>query len=329
MSEKIYLSLIKPTGTPTLGNYLGALKYWAEPQNEFNCLYGVADLHAITVRVEPQDLYNQTLSIYAMLLAVGIDPEKSTLFIQSHVPAHAELGWLLNCYTAYGELGRMTQFKDKMAKNEVNISAGLFNYPVLMAADILLYNADFVPVGEDQKQHVELCRTIADRVNHFNGDVFKVPEAYIPKTGARIKSLKNPMLKMSKSDGDDMGCISMLDDKDTIIKKFKRATTDSEAIVRYAEGKDGINNLMTIYSAMTGKAFAEIEREFDGRGYGDFKMTVGEAVANGLKPVITKYNGFMADKAGLKALIDIGDQKARERAEVTVRRVRETLGFVM
>ena len=327
-NKKTYLSLIKPTGLPTLGNYLGALKYWAAPQEEFDCLYGVADLHAITVKTDPEALRRQSMSVFALLLAVGINPDKSILFVQSQISAHAELAWILGCFTMYGELARMTQFKDKSQKGESGISAGLFTYPALMAADILLYDADYVPVGEDQKQHVELCRDIAERVNAQYGEVFTLPEAYIPTTGARIKSLKDPTVKMSKSDGDNMGCIGLLDSRDEIINKFKRAVTDSEMLIRYAEGKEGINNLMTIYSAVTGKNNEEIQREFDGRGYGDFKLAVGEAVADELAPVIARYNELMADEPALLALMKQGAERAGAYAYHTLRRVKEKIGFV-
>ena len=246
--KKRSLSLIQPTSVPTLGNYLGAMKGWPAFQEEFETVYGVADLHSITVRQDPQKLRKQTMELYAMLLAIGLEPEKGIIFIQSHVPAHSQLGWLLNCYTQFGELSRMTQFKDKSAQHSDNINAGLFTYPCLMAADILLYQADIVPVGADQKQHVEICRDIANRFNGIYGNVFKVPEPYIPKSGARVMSLADPTRKMSKSDPNPKGTVYLTDEPNVIMKKFKSAVTDSEMSVRYAEGKDGINNLMTIYS---------------------------------------------------------------------------------
>ena len=268
--KKRVLSMIQPTGMFTLGNYLGALKNFVALQDDYECVYALADLHAITVRQEPAAFSKNTLSAYAMMLALGIDPEKSIFFIQSQVPQHAQLAWVLNCYTQFGELSRMTQFKDKSAKHADNINAGLFTYPCLMAADILLYNADYVPIGADQKQHLELARNVAERFNGLYSPTFVVPEGLIPKTGARIMSLQDPTKKMSKSDENTAGFITMLDTPDQIMKKFKRAVTDSEACVRYAEGKDGINNLMGIYSCITGKSYEEIEKEFEGRGFGDF-----------------------------------------------------------
>ena len=270
IKKKRVLSMIQPTGVFTLGNYLGALKNFVALQDDYECVYALADLHAITVRQEPAAFRKNTLSAYAMMLALGIDPEQSIFFIQSQVPEHAQLAWILNCYTQFGELSRMTQFKDKSAKHADNVYAGLFTSPCLMAADILLYNADYVPVGADQKQHLELARDVAERFNGLYSPTFVVPEGLIPKTGARIMSLQDPTKKMSKSDDNTASFITMLDTPDQIMKKFKRAVTDSEACVRYAEGKDGINNLMGIYSCITGKSYGEIEREFDGRGYGEF-----------------------------------------------------------
>ena len=286
--KKRSLSLIQPTSTPTLGNYLGAMKGWTEFQDDFDTIFGIADLHSITVRQEPQKLRQQTVQLYAQLMAVGLDPNKSILFIQSHVPQHSQLGWLLNCYTQFGELNRMTQFKDKSQQHSDNVNAGLFTYPCLMAADILLYQADVVPVGADQKQHLEITRDIAERFNGIYGNVFTVPEPYIPKAGARVMSLADPSRKMSKSDPNPRGTIYLTDEPSVIMKKFKSAVTDSEMSVRYADGKDGINNLMTIYSAVTGKDYQSIEDEFRGRGYGDFKTAVGEAVVAELEPVQKK-----------------------------------------
>ena len=264
--KKVILSAIKPTGTLNLGGYLGAMKSWVELQDEYNCLYCIADLHALTIKIDPAVLRKNSLDLFALYIACGIDPEKSILFYQSHVSQHAELGWILDCYTMFGELSRMTQFKDKAAKNADNVNAGLFTYPSLMAADILLYQADLVPVGEDQRQHLEICRDIATRFNGRYSETFKLPEAFTPKVGARVKSLSNPANKMSKRESDANGTVELLDPRDVVIRKFKKAVTDSEAVVRYADGKDGINNLMNIYSAITGKTFAEIEREFDGKG---------------------------------------------------------------
>ncbi|MBR6755075.1 MAG: tryptophan--tRNA ligase, partial [Clostridia bacterium] len=279
--KKTILSGVQPSGTLTIGNYLGALRNWATLQYDYNCYFCVADLHAITVRQVPADLRQNCLKTLALYLASGIDPEANALFLQSHVPAHAELSWVLSCYTMFGELSRMTQFKDKSAKHSDNINAGLFTYPVLMAADILLYQPDLVPVGNDQKQHIELARDIANRFNNTYSETFKIPEPYMPTAGARIMSLSDPTSKMSKSDFGD-GSIFLLDDKDTVIRKIKRAVTDSGSEVRFAEGKDGINNLMSIYSAFTEKSFDEIEKEFEGKGYGVFKLAVAEVVADAL-----------------------------------------------
>ena len=286
--KKVMLSGIKPSGDLTLGSYLGPLHHWPKMIEEYDCYYFMADLHAITVRQNPADLRRRTLEQLAQYIACGLDPEKCTLFIQSHVHQHAELGWVLNCYAMFGELSRMTQFKDKSAKNADNINGGLFTYPSLMAADILLYQPDFVPVGDDQKQHVELARNIVQRFNGVYGEVFRMPEPYIPKVGARIMSLTNPAAKMSKSDNGDTGRVTLMDDPAVIMKQFKRAVTDSdtEHCVRYdPENKPGVANLMTIYSAVTGRSFDEIEKEFDGLGYGKFKPAVGEAVVEMLRPI--------------------------------------------
>lgn len=281
-TRQIQFSGIKPTGALTLGSYLGAIKNWSELVSKYESIFCIVDMHSITIRMDPAELRKNTLEQLAYYIACGLDPESCILFIQSHVPQHAELSWVLGCYTMFGELSRMTQFKDKAAKNAENINAGLFTYPVLMAADILLYNADFVPVGDDQKQHVEICRDIASRFNGIYGDVFKLPEALIPKVGARIMSLVEPDKKMSKSE-DESGCILLSDSNDAIMKKFKRAVTDSEMCVRYdPENKAGISNLMAIYSTITGKSFAKIEEEFSGKGYGVFKTAVGETVCAAL-----------------------------------------------
>ena len=326
--KKIIFSAIQPTGVFTLGNYLGAIKNWKNLQDDYNCLFSVADLHAITVRQESAALRKQSLDSAALLLACGIDPEKSILFLQSHNPRHAELAWVLNCYTSFGELSRMTQFKDKSAKNEHNINAGLFTYPALMAADILLYGTDLVPVGLDQKQHVELARDIAERFNQLYGDTFTVPEPYILQTGKKIYSLAEPTKKMSKSDENLNSFIGILDTRDVIIKKFKRAVTDSDTCVRYAEGKDGINNLMTIYSCFTGKTMEEIEREFDGKGYGDFKTAVGQVCCDKLIPVQQEYQRILADKAYLEEVMKKGADEASYYARKTLSKVRRKLGFV-
>ena len=327
--RKRSLSLIQPTSVPTLGNYLGALKGWPSFQEEFDTIYGVADLHSITVRQDPQMLRRQTNELYAMLLALGLDAENGIVFIQSHVPTHAQLAWLLNCYTQFGELSRMTQFKDKSAQHSDNINAGLFTYPCLMAADILLYNADVVPVGADQKQHLEITRDIAQRFNGIYGNVFTVPDAYIPQNGARVMSLQDPAKKMSKSDPNPKGTVYLTDTPDVIMKKFKSAITDSEMCVRYADGKDGINNLMTVYSAVTSKSFEEIEKEFQGRGYGDFKKAVGEAVVAELAPVQEKYNRLIADKAYIKECQQKGAERALRISQRTLDKAMKKIGFLM
>lgn len=327
-AKKIVFSGIQPSGGITLGNYLGALKNWITLQDDYNCVYSLVDLHAITVRQEPATLRRNTLNAYALLLACGIDTEKSIFFVQSHVPAHAELAWILNCYTQFGELSRMTQFKDKSAKHADNINAGLFTYPTLMAADILLYQADLVPVGADQKQHLELSRDIAARFNGIYGQTFTVPDGYIPKTGARIMSLLDPTRKMSKSDESEGAYIGMLDKPDEIMRKFRRAVTDSEACVRYAEGKDGINNLMGIYSCVTGKTYEEIEREFEGKGYGDFKTAVGEAVVSHLRPIQEEFARLSADKSYIEQCYTEGAQKAASLAARTLRKAMKKVGFV-
>ena len=327
--KKVMLSGIKPSGDLTLGSYLGAIKNWKEREEEFDNYYFMADLHAITVRQNPADLRRRTMEQLAQYIACGLDPQKNTLFIQSHVHQHAELGWVLNCYAMFGELSRMTQFKDKSAKNADNINGGLFTYPSLMAADILLYQPDFVPVGEDQKQHVELTRDIAVRFNHIYGDVFKLPEPYIPKVGARIMSLANPEAKMSKSENEDPGRVCLMDRPEDIMRLFKRAITDSEMCVRYdPEHKKGISNLMTIYSAATGKSFAQIESEFAGQGYGTFKAAVGESVVELLRPIREEATRLLADKAYLQDVCRMGAEKASRIADKTLRKVYKKVGFV-
>ncbi len=328
--RKRSLSLIQPTSVPTLGNYLGAMRGWAAFQQEFDTVYGVADLHSITVRQDPQKLRKQTNELFAMLLALGLDPDEGIVFIQSQVPTHAQLGWILNCFTQFGELSRMTQFKDKAAQHKDNVNAGLFTYPCLMAADILLYQADIVPVGADQKQHLEITRDIAARFNGIYGNVFTVPDAYIPKTGAaRVMSLQDPTRKMSKSDPNPKGTIYLTDAPETIMKKFKSAVTDSEMCVRYAEGKDGINNLMTIYSAVTGDSLEKIESDFAGKGYGDFKKAVGEAVVAELEPFQKKYNEIIADKQYLKECQQKGAEKALRVSSRTLGKVMKKVGFLI
>ncbi len=323
------LSCIQPSGLLTLGNYLGALKNWTQMQSQFDCTFAVADLHAITVRQEPAKLRSQIYSTFALLLALGIDPEQNTVFIQSQVPYHTALSWVLSCYTQFGEMSRMTQFKDKSAKHPDNINVGLFSYPVLMAADILLYQPAFVPVGADQKQHLEIARDIALRFNHLYGDVFTVPEAYIPKTGARIMSLQDPAKKMSKSDDNANSWIAILDSKDDIIRKFKRAVTDSDSCVRMSPDKPGVSNLITIYGAVTGKTADEVEREFEGKGYGDFKLAVGEAVADTLAPIKQRHDEIIKDKKELERLYKAGAEKASRTAAKTYFKVMKKVGFVL
>jgi tryptophanyl-tRNA synthetase len=320
---------MQPTGVLTLGNYLGALKNWSQLQDQYDSIYSIVDLHSLTVRRQPKDVRADSVSLLAQYIACGIDPEKNTLFIQSHVSAHAELCWILSCYTYMGELNRMTQFKEKAGSHQDNVNAGLFTYPVLMAADILLYQADLVPVGGDQKQHLEITRDIAIRFNSVYGPVFTVPEPYIPKVGARIMSLQEPESKMSKSDENQNAYITLLDSPDTIIRKFKRAVTDSEALVRYdIENKSGISNLISIYSCVTGKTYDQVEAEFEGKGYGDFKLAVGEAVAEALKPVQARYNELMSDKAQLEAILKKGADSAEYLAMKTLRKVYKKLGLV-
>lgn len=326
--KKRIFSGIQPTNTPHLGNYLGALTNWIKLQDEYDCAYSIVDLHSITVRQDPQKLRKQIVESYALLLAMGVDPEKSIAFVQGHNPAHAELSWVLSCYTQFGELSRMTQFKDKSEKHPENVNAGLFTYPVLMAADILLYQADLVPVGVDQKQHLELTRNIAQRFNQVYGETFVMPEPYITKTTAKIMSLQDPSKKMSKSDENPNASVSILDDKDTIIRKFKRAVTDSETEVCYREGKDGINNLMSIYSAVTDKSFEEIESEFKGKGYGDFKLAVGEATADMLAPMQAEFNRIIADKAYINDCMKSGAEKAYKASRRTLQKVYKKVGFV-
>ncbi len=325
--KKIVFSGVQPSGNLTIGNYLGAIKNFSAFSDEYKCFYCVVDLHAVTVRQVPAELRRRTYETLALYIACGLDPEKNTLFVQSHVPAHAELAWSLNCYTMFGELSRMTQFKDKSAKHANNINAGLFTYPVLMASDILLYQTDLVPVGVDQKQHLELARDIAIRFNGVYSDTFTVPEGYIPPAGMKIMSLADPASKMSKSDPNANAVVYILDSKDDIIRKFKRAVTDSDCEIRYAEGKDGINNLMSIYKCFTGKDFSDIEREFDGKGYGDFKLAVGEACADALAPVRGEFERLMADKAYLEGVMKAGADEANYYARKTLSKVYRKIGF--
>ena len=307
-TRKVSFSGIQPSGNITLGNYMGALRNWPSYQDEYDCVYCV--------------------ELFAQLIATGIDPEKSILFIQSHVPAHAELGWALNCYTMFGELSRMIQFKEKSASHADNVNAGLFTYPTLMAADILLYQTDIVPVGEDQRQHVELTRDIAQRFNGIYGDVFTLPEAVIPKVGARVMSLTEPTKKMSKSAENENSYVLVMDSPDAIMRKFKRAVTDSDACVRKSPEKPGVSNLIDIYCAATGESVEEVERRFEGKGYGDFKPAVGEAVVELLRPVREETERLMADKGELERLYRLGAQKASAVAERTLSKVHKKLGFL-
>ncbi len=326
--KKRIFSAIQPSGQMTLGNYLGAIRNWVTLQDEFDCIYATANLHAITVRQDPKKLKENTTNLFALLIAAGVDPEKCIFFHQSQVSAHAELSWVLSTYTQFGELSRMTQFKDKSAKHADNINAGLFTYPALMAADILLYQADMVPVGADQKQHLELTRNVAERFNGIYGNTFVVPEPYITKTAARVMSLLDPSKKMSKSDPNTKSFILMVDEPATIMKKFRSAVTDSEASVRYAEGKDGINNLMEIYAACTGKTFEQIEDEFRGKGYGDFKTAVGEAVVAQLEPIQIRYKELIKDRKYLDELSRKGAENAARIAKRTIDKVYKKVGLV-
>ena len=329
MEKKIILSGIQSTGRLHLGNYLGAIDTWVKMQEEYNCYYMIANLHSLTVRNNPETLKNNTLKIIALYVATGLNPEKNTIFIQSQVPEHSELAWILNCYTYMGELSRMTQFKDKSLKHADNINAGLFTYPVLMASDILLYKADLVPVGEDQKQHLEITRDIAERFNKIYGNTFVIPNPYIRKTSARIMGLQDPTSKMSKSSENINDVVFLDDDPDTIIKKFKKAVTDSENVVRFDPiEKPGISNLMQIYGSITGKAEKEIEEEFQGRGYGDFKMTVANAVIEKLKPIQDKYNKLLENPTYLEEIYVNGAKKARELASKTLQEVKEKIGIL-
>ena len=332
MEEKVKSSLfsaVQPSGAVTIGNYIGAIRNFVKLQDEYNCIYAVADLHAITVRQEPAVLRRNTLELMALFLACGIDPKKCVLFVQSHVPAHCELAWVLNTISYPGELSRMTQFKDKSAKHAENVNMGLMDYPVLMAADILLYQAALVPVGADQKQHLELTRDLAIRFNNRYGQTFTVPDGYILKdSGARIMSLADPSKKMSKSDDNPNAFVTMGDDRDSILRKFKRAVTDSDSEIRYdPENKPGVSNLLTIYHAFTGKSLADSEREFAGKGYGEFKEAVGEAVADALAPIQAEKARLLADKAYIKIPISEGDSATFRRPRKTLSKVYRKIGF--
>jgi len=328
MSEKkVILSGIQPSGALTLGNYLGALRNWARLQDDYDAYYCVVDMHAITVKQDPAALRRRSIETAALLLALGIDPERSTLFIQSHVPSHAELMWVLACSTQMGELNRMTQFKDKSARHADNINAGLFTYPVLMAADILLYKSHLIPVGADQKQHVELARDVALRFNRNFGETFVVPEPYIPPVGGRIMGLQDPTKKMSKSDPNPNGYIALLDEPDVIVKKCKRAVTDCENLIAYDPERPGVSNLLSIYCSCTDKKMEDAVAEFEGKGYGHLKMAVAEAVVETLKPVQQEYTRILADTEYLNAMIKKGAEKARKTASATVAEVYAKVGF--
>lgn len=325
--KKTIFSATQPSGRITLGNYLGALRNWVALQDDYNAIYCVADEHAITVRQDPAALRRQSLELYAQFIACGLDPEKSIIFIQSHVPQHAELAWVLNCYTMFGELSRMTQFKDKSASHADNVNAGLFTYPSLMAADILLYQADLVPVGEDQRQHVEITRNIAQRFNGIYGDVFTMPEAYIPKVAARVMSLSEPEKKMSKSSPNENSFVLVMDKPEAIMRKFKRAITDSEGGIYRSPEKPGVTNLIEIYSAVTGMTPDAVENEFNGKGYGVFKPAVGEAVVEALRPIREETERLLGDKGYLETLYRQGAEKAAALANRTLRKVHKKVGF--
>ena len=325
--KKIIFSATQPSGRITLGNYLGALRNWVALQDDYNAIYCVADEHAITVRQDPAALRRQSLELYAQFIACGLDPEKSIIFIQSHVPQHAELAWVLNCYTMFGELSRMTQFKDKSASHAETVNAGLFTYPSLMAADILLYQADLVPVGEDQRQHVEITRNIAQRFNGIYGDVFTMPEAYIPKVAARVMSLSEPEKKMSKSSPNENSFVLVMDKPEAIMRKFKRAITDSEGGIYRSPEKPGVTNLIEIYSAVTGMTPEAVENEFNGKGYGVFKPAVGEAVVEALRPIREETERLLGDKGYLETLYRQGAEKAAALANRTLRKVHKKVGF--
>ena len=326
-NKKVLFSGMQATGNLTLGNYLGALKNWVTLCDEYECFYSVVDMHSITVRQDPATLRKRARALLTLYIAAGLDPEKNCIYYQSHVSGHAELAWILNCFTYMGELNRMTQFKDKSAKHADNINAGLYTYPVLMAADILLYQADVVPVGKDQLQHLEITRDIAQRFNAVYGDVFTIPEPYIGSVGAKIMSLQNPAKKMSKSDENPNASIYLTDDKDTVIRKCKRAVTDSEAVIAYRQEQPGIRNLIDIYCACTGRTPEETVKEFAGRGYGEFKLAVGEAVADVLQPLQTRFEELSKDKAYIDGIIKRNAEKAGYCAAKTLRKVQKKIGF--
>lgn len=331
MSKPIVFSGAQPSGELTIGNYMGALRQWVQMQDDYHCVYCIVDLHAITVRQDPVALRKATLDTLALYLACGIDPQKSTIFVQSHVPEHAQLGWILNCYTYFGELSRMTQFKDKSARYEENINAGLFDYPVLMAADILLYQTNQVPVGEDQKQHLELSRDVAARFNAIYGDIFKIPEPFIPKSGARVMSLLEPTRKMSKSDDNRNNVIGLLEDPKSVVKKIKRAMTDGDEppVIRYdVKNKPGVSNLLDILAGVTGKSVSDLEKEFDGQMYGHLKGAVADAVSGMLSELQERYHRYRNDEAFLDQIMRDGAAKARASAQETLKKVYAAVGFV-
>lgn len=329
MDKKIVFSAVQPSGIPTIGNYVGSIKNWVSMQEEYNCIYSLADLHTLTVKQVPAELRQRSYELLALYLAAGVDPEKSVVFAQSHVPAHAELTWILNTVTYPGELSRMTQFKDKSKRHAENVNMGLFDYPVLMAADILLYATDLVPVGADQKQHLEIARDLAVRFNNRYSDTFTVPEPLIPKMGAKVMSLQEPDKKMSKSDANVNAFISMNDTKDDIIRKFKRAVTDSDALIKYdPENKKGISNLLTIYTLFSGKSIEEAEKEFDGKGYGDFKIAVGETVANVVEPIRLEKDRILKDKGYLEGVLKKGRDQADYLARKMIRKVYKKVGLI-
>ena len=330
--KKVSYSAMQSTGTLTLGNYLGALDNWLKMQEEYECFYAIADLHSLTIRQNPAELRKRARDLYALYVAAGLDPEKNCIYFQSHVSAHAELAWILNCFTYMGELNRMTQFKDKAAKHADNINAGLFTYPSLMAADILLYQTDYVPVGKDQMQHIEICRDIAQRFNSLYGDVFKIPEGMLSKSGAKIMSLQEPEKKMSKSDPNPKGYISMMDDMNVIAKKIKSAVTDSEGVIEYRENdptKAGINNLLSIMSAVTGRNIESIVKDYSGKGYGDFKNDVAEAVVECIRPIRNEYDKLIADKQYLMDICQRGADSAKRISQRTLKKVYKKVGFVL
>lgn len=326
--KKVLYSGMQATGNLTIGNYLGALKNWLTLDEEYDCFYGVMDLHSLTQRQNPTEFRQRARALYTLYVAAGLNPEKNCIYFQSHVSGHAELAWILDCFTYMGELNRMTQFKDKASKHADNINAGLYTYPVLMAADILLYQADLVPVGKDQMQHLEICRDLAERFNHIYGDVFKIPEAYLGKAGAKIRSLQEPTKKMSKSDENINASIYLMDDPDTIIRKMKRAVTDSDSEIRYdVEKKPGISNLIDIYRAFTGNSLEEVEREFSNKGYGEFKLAVGESIIAVLKPIQTRYEELRKEKEYINQCIKKNDEKAQYVSNKTLRKVQKKIGL--